>query len=122
MVLNSDYTVESSGIIPLAGGTNTLAAGTVGIAYDQTIAYSYPSGGVVTMTTTGLPAGLTTDPNDRVHGTPTAFGSFSLQVTPTGDGTRVGPTTAVTLQINAVMSTATTSPWAPALAGLMGGR
>lgn len=115
-------TITAPAVMPPTITTNTLAAGTVGIAYDQTIAYSYPSGGVVTMTTTGLPAGLTADPNGRVHGTPTAFGSFSLQVTPTGDGTRVGPTTAVTLQINAVMSTATTSPWAPALAGIMGGR
>ncbi|MFA9204981.1 MAG: hypothetical protein ACEQSH_00835, partial [Bacteroidia bacterium] len=115
-------TITAPAVLPPTITTSTLAAGTVGVAYDQTLAYSYPSGGVVTMETTGLPAGLTADPNGRVHGTPTAFGSFSLQVTPTGDGTRVGPTKAVTLQINAVTSTATTSPWAPALAGIIGSR
>jgi hypothetical protein len=62
----------------LAITTTTLPAGTVGVAYSATLAYT---GGTAPVTFSGtLPAGLTLSPTGVISGTPTSFGTFNFTV------------------------------------------
>ncbi|NLR99811.1 cadherin-like domain-containing protein, partial [Rhizobium sp. P38BS-XIX] len=72
--------------------TNPTAA-TVGVAYSQSIASASGGTAPYTYAVTGgaLPAGLTLASNGTISGTPTAAGSFSIQVNATDSSTGTGP-------------------------------
>ena len=92
----------------------SLAAGTVGLAYSQTVTASGGTAGYTFAVTSGpLPAGLTLSTGGVLSGTPTAGGSFNITITATDStpGGSGGPFTSsanYTLTINA--PTITVSP------------
>ena len=67
----------------LTVSTLTLPPGTVGTAYNQTLAATGGTGGYTWSTTAGtLPANVTLAANGTISGTPTTFGTanFTVQV------------------------------------------
>jgi len=82
-------TVHATTLTPASG--TTLAATTINVAYTSaTLTAGGCTGGTYTWTATGLPAGLnlnnTTGTTNTIKGTPTASGSFTINVTVTHTG------------------------------------
>ena len=82
-------TVHATTLTPASG--TTLAAATINRAYTSaTFTAGGCTGGTYNWTATGLPAGLslnnTTGTTDTIHGTPTASGLFTINVTVTHTG------------------------------------
>lgn len=103
--------------------TDVLPPGEVGVPYDQPIAYSYVTGGVVTIELDSLPAGLIpADSGRRIQGTPGVPGTFSPGARPTGNGVDIGERRRMTLRITGAVQPEGSSPWAPAIAGIHGGK
>jgi hypothetical protein len=77
---------------PLTLSPSSLAGGTVGITYSQTITASGGSGTGYTyaVTSGNLPTGLTLAANGTLSGTPTANGTFNFTVTATDSGSNTG--------------------------------
>jgi hypothetical protein len=74
--------------------TTSLPNGTVGAAYNQTLAASGGAGGNTWSVTTGaLPAGLSLSPAGAITGTPTTAGAanFTVQVKDSANTTATGP-------------------------------
>lgn len=95
-----DYTLSVTG----GCGTITLApaslpAGTIGIAYSQTITSSGGTAAYTYAKTGALPAGVTLSTGGVLSGTPTQTGSFGITVTATDAATCTG-SKAYTLTIN----------------------
>ncbi|MGA8938618.1 MAG: Ig-like domain repeat protein [Acidobacteriaceae bacterium] len=88
--IKQDIHVSGTGTgvsITLSPG-GTVPAGTVGIAYDQTISASGGVGSYTFAVTSGsLPAGLTLSSAGVVSGTPTAAGGYNFTVTATDSST-----------------------------------
>lgn len=95
---------------PLAITTASLASGTVGTAYSQTLAATGGTTPFIWSVSAGtLPAGLSLSAGGVLDGTPTAAGTSSFTVQVTGGGTA---TKAFSVTINAVAPTGalTTTP------------
>ncbi len=96
--VSKDYTIIVRD--PLALPTAVLADGTVGTLYPTQIIPSATGGqGPYTYAATGLPPGLTFDPlTNKINGTPTTSGTFTVPVTVTdADGKKI--TTNYTIKV-----------------------
>lgn len=78
--------------VPVTVSPGSVPAGTVGVAYSQTLTASGGSGPYTFAVTAGaLPAGMTLSSGGALSGTPTAGGSFSFTATATDSSPVPGP-------------------------------
>jgi uncharacterized repeat protein (TIGR03803 family) len=77
--------------------TTTLASGSAGAAYNQTIVGTGGTGSLTFSTTSSLPAGLTLSSSGLLSGTPTIVGNFAFTITATD---AVGATASQTYTIH----------------------
>lgn len=125
-ITNSNYTIEASGIAPTTGApvtTNviagcpvinlspeTLAGGSIGAFYSESISASGGSGSYTFSITNGdLPPGLSMSSGGVLSGTPTAGGSFSFVVRAL-DSNECSGSRSYTISIAGGCSTFTVSP------------
>jgi hypothetical protein len=83
-----------SAVAKLAITSTTLPAGTVGLAYGQTVAASGGTAPYNWSGTTGLPAGLSISSSGTITGTPTAAGTSTVDLKVTDSGTPAQTATA----------------------------
>ena len=100
------YTVSIA--VGISVSPSSLAAGTVGIAYSQTISASGGTGSFTFSVTAGtLPAGLTLDSSGVLSGTPTTAATSSFTITATDSASATGSRTYhVTIGTPVTISTA----------------
>ena len=102
-------TVAEAPAVTVTVADQALPAGAVGTAYAGQLTAS-GGDGTFTWTATGVPAGLTVQPDGRVTGTPTTAGTWSLKVTATSAGASGTGTATITVAPGPVRITTTTLP------------
>jgi hypothetical protein len=103
---------------PLTVATSSLAPGTVGVAYSQTLTASGGTGGNTWKITAGaLPAGLTLGSGGDITGTPTASGTANFTATVTDGAGHTAPK-ALSIAIDPAALTVTTNGLPPGTVGV----
>lgn len=102
-------TVTDAPASPVTVADQALPAGTVGTAYAGTLT-AVGGDGTYTWTATGVPAGLTVQPDGRVTGAPTTAGSATLRVTATSAGSSATGSATIVVAPAPVRITTTTLP------------
>jgi len=94
--------------------TASLPAGGLGVPYSQTLAAIGATGPLTwSLTGTGtLPAGLTLSPQGQIAGTPTALGTYPIQIQVTDTAAKLSATRSLSISIasNSVLTVTTSSP------------
>ncbi|MDD5034268.1 MAG: putative Ig domain-containing protein [Methylococcaceae bacterium] len=89
----------ATGALPPTLSTASLPNGAIGSLYSTPVSASAPNGDPITVTVTGLPAGLTFD-GVNISGTPTSVGTSSVTITVKDTATLLSTSATLPLTIN----------------------